>query len=99
LAHTSKTPPLETVDDLRPMVEELWRFLEEAGRDPASIDISFGSNAGGNPGSDSFNADAYLNALEELTKLGVTWSGVTVPGDSLDHAIETLQRFGDAVIK
>ena len=30
--------------------------------------------------------------------LGVTWSGVGVPGDSLDHAIETLQRFGESVI-
>ena len=99
LAHTSKTPPLETVADLRPMVEELWGFLEEAGRDPAGIDISFGSNAGGSPGNDSFNADAYRDALEELTKLGVTWSGVNIPGDSLDHAIETLQRFGEVVIK
>jgi hypothetical protein len=28
----------------------------------------------------------------------VTWSGIGVPGDSLDHAIEALQRFGETVI-
>ena len=38
------------VDDLRPMLDELWQFMEEAGRDPASIDVAFGSGAGGRPG-------------------------------------------------
>ena len=47
LATTAKTRPLESVDDLRPMLDELWQFMDEAGRDPAGIDVSFGSNAGG----------------------------------------------------
>jgi hypothetical protein len=29
----------------------------------------------------------------------VTWSGIGVPGDSVDHAIEALQRFGESVIR
>jgi probable F420-dependent oxidoreductase len=99
LASTAKTRPLESVDDLRPMLDELWRFMEEAGRDPASIDVSFGSNAGGDPGRDTFDADAQLAAVEELAAIGVTWSGVGVPGDSLDHALETLERFGTSVIR
>ncbi len=98
LATTAKTRPLETVDDLRPMLEELWRFMEEAGRDPASIDVSFGSSAGGDPSRDTFNPDAQLAAMDELAALGITWSGVGVPGDSLSHALETLERFGKAVI-
>jgi hypothetical protein len=80
------------------MLDELWQFAEEAGRDPATIDVSFGSGAGGDPGHDSFNADAQREALDELAALGVTWSGVGVPGDSLNHAIEALQRFGGTVI-
>ena len=72
--------------------------MEEAGRDPASIDVSFGTGAGGNPGSDTFNPEATLAAAEELTALGVTWSGAGVPGDSLAHALEALERFGSAVI-
>ena len=32
LSNTAKTPPLETVDDLRVMLDELAQFMEEAGR-------------------------------------------------------------------
>ncbi len=99
LAQTTKTPPLETMDDLRPMLDELWQYVGEAGRDPAEIDVAFGSNAGGHPGTDGFNADAQLAAVDELAQLGVTWSGVGVPGDSLDHAVEALQQFGESVIR
>jgi probable F420-dependent oxidoreductase len=98
LARTTKSTPLESLDDLRPMLDQLWQFVEEAGRDPADIDVSFGSGAGGDPASDTFNPDAQLEAVAELAELGVTWSGVGVPGDSVDHAIETLQRFGESVI-
>ena len=98
LAQTAKTRPLETLDDLRPMLDELWQFVDEAGRDPSEIDVSFGSGAGGDPGSETFNADAQLAAVEELAQLGITWAGVGVPGDSLAHALESLHRFGESVI-
>ena len=55
--------------------------------------------AGGDPGGERFNPEAQLDAVSELAALGVTWSGISVPGDSLDHALETLQRFGDSVIR
>ena len=99
LSTTAKTPSLESVDDLRPMLNELWQFMEEAGRDPKSIDIAFGTGAGGSPGSDSFNPEAQLAGDEELASLGVTWSGAGVPGDSLAHALEALVRFGESVIR
>ena len=98
LAQTAKTRPLETLDDLRPMLDELWQFVEESGRDHSEIDVSFGTDAGGDPGSDAFNADAQLAGVEELAQLGITWSAVGVPGDSLAHAVEALQRFGESVI-
>ena len=81
------------------MLDELGRLLDDEGRDRSTIDVSFGSGAGGDPGRDSFNADAQLSALAELAALGVTWSGVGVPGDSLDHAVEALERFGVSVIE
>jgi probable F420-dependent oxidoreductase len=99
LAQTTKSAPLETVEDLRPMLDELWQFVEEGGRDRAGIDVSFGSGAGGDPGRETFNPQAQLDAVGELAELGVTWSGVGVPGDSVDHAIETLQRFGEWVVQ
>ncbi len=98
LSQTTKSPPLETMDDLRSMLDELWGFIEEAGRDRSEIDVAFGTTAGGNPASDAFDPDAYLEASGELSALGVTWSGVAIPGDSLDHAVETIERFGELVI-
>jgi hypothetical protein len=36
--------------------------------------------------------------LEKLAKLGVTWVSVGLPGDSIAHALETLERFRTQVI-
>jgi probable F420-dependent oxidoreductase len=99
LARTAKTPTLETVDDLRVMLDELWQLVEEAGREPAEIDVAFSSIAGGNPGHESFNPEAHLSSAVELAALGVTWCGIGVPGDSVQHAIEALQQFGESVIR
>ncbi len=98
LATTAKTPVLETVQDLAVMLDELWQFLDDAGRDRAEIDVKFGTSAGGDPASDRFDADARLEALAELADLGVTWCGAGVPGDSLPRALENLERFGEVVI-
>jgi probable F420-dependent oxidoreductase len=99
LARTTKTPVLETVDDLARMLDDLWRRVEEAGRDRESIDVAFGTSAGGSPGSDSFDSEAHRQGLAELAELGVTWNGIGVPGDSLEHALETLERYGEQVIR
>jgi probable F420-dependent oxidoreductase len=98
LAQTAKSAVLETVDDLRPMLDELWQLVEEADRNPAEIDVAFGTSAGGDPAGDHFNPEAQLDGVAELAQLGVTWSGVGLPADSVDHAIETMQRFGESVI-
>lgn len=99
LATTARTPPLETVDDLASMLDELWAMVDEAGRDPSAIDVAFGSGAGGSPGDDGFDADARVEDILALASLGVTWSDVGVPGDSLPRAIEALERFGARVIE
>jgi hypothetical protein len=98
LARTAKTPVLETVDDLARMLDHLWQHVDAAGRDPSTIDVAFGTPKGGSPGSDSFDAAAHLEGLAELSHLGVTWNSVGVPGDSLAHALETLERYGAEVI-
>ena len=51
------------------------------------------------PKYDDFNADAYLTGLEKLAAAGVTWVQVGLPGDSLTHVLETIDRFGSSVIK
>ncbi|PRC54950.1 LLM class F420-dependent oxidoreductase, partial [Mycobacterium sp. ITM-2017-0098] len=40
----------------------------------------------------------FLTGVAELESAGVTWIQVTVPGDSLAHAVETIECFGSEVI-
>jgi probable F420-dependent oxidoreductase len=97
LAQTARTVRLEGLDDLAPMLEHLWRHVEEAGRDPATIDVAFTTGLPG-AGDDGFNAAAHLEMVDRMAKLGVTWNSTGVPGDSLAHAIEALERYGAEVI-
>lgn len=98
LAQTARTAALDTPERLAEAIDDLHRRLDAAGRDPASVDISFSNHAGGNPASDDFDADAHLAGLEQLAALGITWVQVGLPGDSLDRALETLQRYSEQVI-
>jgi probable F420-dependent oxidoreductase len=97
LAKTARTVALDH-DSLPEAIDDLRRRLDAAGRDPASVDVAFSNPAGGDPGSDAFDAGAHLDGLAALERLGVTWIQVGLPGDSLDHALEAIERYGDQVI-
>lgn len=97
LAKTARTVPLTGLDDLAPMLDHLRRHVEEAGRDPDEIDVSFTTGLPG-PGADAFDPDAHLAALDAMGALGVTWNSVDLPGDSLAVALEAVQRYGEQVI-
>ena len=79
------------------MLDELWRFVDEEGRDRSDIDVAFGTPVGGRLDGD-FDADAHMAALDDLAKLGVTWAGVSVPSGSLSQSLEGLERYGASVI-
>jgi probable F420-dependent oxidoreductase len=98
LAQTARTAELDS-DSLGAGIDDLHRRLEAAGRDPATVDISFTNAEGGSTGAEDFNADAYLSGVEKLAALGVTWLQVGLPGDSLAHVLETIERFGKSVIE
>lgn len=98
-SQTTKTPPLETLDDLAGMIDELWEFIDQVGRPRSEIDISFGTFKGAPPGSRSFDADVHLEGVEDLAELGVTWTHIGVPGRSLNDALEALEQYGEAVIR
>jgi probable F420-dependent oxidoreductase len=99
LSRTAKTPVLETVEDLARMLDDLWRRVEQAGRDRATIDVAFGTPDGGSPGAENFDVDSHRDGLAQLGELGVTWNGIGVPSDSLEHALETLEHYGEHVIR
>ncbi len=98
VARTARTVALSTTADLALLIDDLHRRLDHAGRDTRQVDITFSENRGGNPGDDGFAPDEHLSAIAELAALGVTWIQVRLPGDSLDHAVETIERYGAQVI-
>ncbi|MGE2718714.1 LLM class F420-dependent oxidoreductase [Mycolicibacterium celeriflavum] len=97
LAQTARTAPMD-VEALASGVEDLKRRFDEAGRDWSRVDITFTNPDGGSPGGDDFNPEEYLSGLEKLAAIGVTWVQVGLPGDSLAHVLETIERFGESVI-
>ncbi|OBK22181.1 LLM class F420-dependent oxidoreductase [Mycobacterium asiaticum] len=98
LARTAGTAVIDSLDGLTAGIDDLRRRCDAAGRDWSTVDITFTNFEGGSPATDDFNADAYLDGLEKLSALGVTWVSAHLPGDSLAHALETMDRFGSAVI-
>ena len=97
LAHTARTAAMDS-EKLAQGIDDLRRRLDAAGRDSAKIDVSFTNAEGGSPGHVDFNADAYLSGVEKLAAQGVTWLQVGLPGDTLTHVLETIERFGKSVI-
>jgi probable F420-dependent oxidoreductase len=97
LAQTARTATMDAAA-LAEGVDDLRRRFDEAGRDFAGIDVTFTNADGGTPGSDEFNAEAYLAGLEKLAAVGVTWVQVGLPGDSLSHVLEAVEQFGTSVI-
>jgi hypothetical protein len=97
LAATARTVPLEGLDDLAPMLDHLWGEVDAAGRDRADIDVAFTTGLPG-PADASFDGDAHLEALEAMAAIGVTWNSTTISADSVDAAVESLERYGAEVI-
>lgn len=98
LAQTARTVPLEGLEDLAPMLDHLWQHVDEAGRDRSEVDVAFTTGLPG-PEHGDFDAAAQLEQLDRMAALGVTWNGITVPGDSLAHALEVVEQYGAEVIQ
>lgn len=99
LSRTTRTPVLETREDLARALDELWALVDEAGRDRSEIDVHFRSEQGGSPAEADFDPDAYREGVRELADLGVTWCTIRVPGDGVGRAVEALEQFGETVIR
>jgi probable F420-dependent oxidoreductase len=98
LAQTARTAAMDSLEALGAALDDLKRRCDTADRDPSTLDVTFTNARGGSPADDSFNADEFLTGVEELAALGVTWTQVQLPGDSLAHALEAIERFGTLVI-
>ena len=97
LGNRRRSAHLENVEDLRRMMAHLRDEMEAAGRTD-TVDVMCSPFAGGVPGTSRFDGPTYVDALGELIDEGVTWSTVGVAAKSLDHALESYERFGAEVI-
>lgn len=97
LARATRTATMDADAELTVGIEDLRRRCDAAGRDFAEIDIAF-NGLRGTPGTPEFRSDAYLSTLDRLVELGVTTIQLSVPGDGLAHALESIAEFGESVI-
>lgn len=97
LARYTKTAVMDADAGLAAGLDDLRRRCDAAGRDFTAIDITF-NGLPGTPGTPSFVADAYLGEVDRLSQMGVTAVSLTVPGDSVNQAVEAIEEFGASVI-
>jgi probable F420-dependent oxidoreductase len=92
---TTRTASIETVDALAEAISDLKRRVEEAGRDPETIDVQVqwkvGSSIEGDPGE-------TLGAIESLGKAGVTYVCLNPPNADVAKCLDKLSAYQDAVI-
>ena len=97
VARTTRSPVVESLDDLRPMLAYLREHAESVGR-REPIDIMFMCGEGGSPESSDFNAQQHLEALKEQEALGINWSAINGAESSAEAAYDALHRYADEVI-
>jgi probable F420-dependent oxidoreductase len=87
--------PLGQPDDqMRQAVEHLRRYIQEEGRDPASVGIEAAVNARDG------NLDKWVRQTEEWRTLGATYVSINTMGagfTSLGEHIEAIRRYKEAV--
>ena len=99
LAQATRTAPIATVEDVAAAVRDLWSLAEEAGRDPAEIDVVIQTPPGGVSDIGAVGSDErWQEEVQALKAAGVTWLVLEPPNDDLDRCLEVLGRVGTEVL-
>jgi probable F420-dependent oxidoreductase len=91
---TTRTPAIENIEDLRAAIADLRRLTEEAGRDPAGIDVQVQWREL----AIERDPDEALRLLEQLAAAGVTWVVLNPPNTDLDRCLDALGTYAGKVI-
>jgi alkanesulfonate monooxygenase SsuD/methylene tetrahydromethanopterin reductase-like flavin-dependent oxidoreductase (luciferase family) len=94
-ARSTKTAAMTTPEDLRARVATLTDLLHEAGRDPAEVPIQVDYA----PILEMGPAEVVRDAVGRLGEAGATWVVSQPPTDSLEHSLDSIQRFGEDIIR
>jgi probable F420-dependent oxidoreductase len=93
-SQTARTAAIATDRDFAEALEDLGERLERHGRTLADIDVT-GSIEATRAGFADFTA--YVQAVDELAKLGVTWTHAPVVRGNIDASLEAIAQFGSEV--
>jgi probable F420-dependent oxidoreductase len=97
VAKTTRSPALETVEELADMLAYVHEHAEKVGRtDP--LDVMFMCFDGGLPESPDFQLQQHVDALHAQAAVGVTWNAVNGADGGREVALDTLRRYGRDVI-
>ena len=100
---TNPGHPLETLPQLREGVGRLRRYAEEAGRDPASLDVAYamGWPVGDGPDGGGRLLTGPMSKIEsdlaELEALGVRHLSVGLTGGTVRESIERMEAFAEEI--
>jgi alkanesulfonate monooxygenase SsuD/methylene tetrahydromethanopterin reductase-like flavin-dependent oxidoreductase (luciferase family) len=98
VARTSRTPGISTVAELADKIKGV-RDAAEAVYGPGSLTIQVHSPQAGlmqRPG--QISDEEHRDHLGQLAKAGVDSFVLRPPGDSVDHAVEALQRYAETFL-
>ena len=96
-AATTRTPALETVDDLGTAIADLKLRTEKAGRDPDALEIQVESRASGVLMAGDSLAE-HRDHLVRLAEVGVTQFVVDTPIAGIDEAADSMRHYAAEVI-
>jgi probable F420-dependent oxidoreductase len=95
LAKTTRTPAIDGVDGLKAAIDDIRQRTEQAGRDPAEIDVQVQwrdvSATDGDP-------EGVLGSIEQLAEIGVTWVVVQGPNRNVEGCLDVLGDYAESVI-
>ena len=100
---TNPGHPLETLPQLREGVGRLRQYAEEAGRDPASLDVAYamGWPVGDGPDGGGRLLTGPMSKIEsdlaELEALGVRHLSVGLTGGTVRESIERMEAFAEEI--
>jgi hypothetical protein len=96
VARTTRMPAMSTVDQLALALAELRELVDEARGSAAAFDVQVQSpQSSWLQGTGS--SEEHLDHLGRLGEVGTTWFVVQPPGDSVDAAVEGLERYAALV--
>lgn len=96
-AATRRSPVLDSLDDLRSMLDDLRARHEATGRTD-DLDVMFMPMDLALPGDPDWDAGRHRAAIRAQADLGVNWQQVTAVGDTPDAALDMVRAYADQVV-